>query len=177
MNIILCGLPASGKSRIGTIIAKKLCWEFIDTDLLIEKTYHNHTSEPLNCRQIYKKEGSEVFRALEKEVITSLKSKNQCVIALGGGSLLLEENRVHLRDMGILIYLKASLRFIWKNLKARGLPSFLEKELPEEHFKKIAIERIFFYEACSKFHILVEAIAEETAALEILNKLDKKIDG
>lgn len=92
MNITLCGLPMSGKSTIGMLIAEKLNRKFIDTDRLIENTYNLTKNKKYTCRQIYFLEGEKVFRRLEDHQISSLKNTKNSIIAIGGGSLLNPDN-------------------------------------------------------------------------------------
>lgn len=72
MNIILCGLPKSGKTTIGKHFAENMKWDFIDTDILIEKAYARSTHKKHTCRQIYFEEGEAFFRNIESLIIGSL---------------------------------------------------------------------------------------------------------
>src|SRR5262245_26508820 len=72
-NIILCGLPASGKSTIGKMVAEAMEREFIDTDQLIEAAYTAKTGKQATCRQICHNHGEKYFRQLEDQQIAALK--------------------------------------------------------------------------------------------------------
>lgn len=65
MNIIICGMPASGKTTIGKKAAEKIAWDFIDTDQLIESVYASQTGRACSCNQIYMKEGEVFFATLK----------------------------------------------------------------------------------------------------------------
>ena len=81
-NLVLLGMMGVGKTTIGKIVAKKQGLEFVDTDINIEKKCSMKISE------IFKKKGEKFFRIEEeKEVLKSL-TKNNCVIALGGGAFV-----------------------------------------------------------------------------------------
>ena len=97
--IILCGLPMSGKTTIGKLLAEKLNWDFLDTDQMIEKAYYQETKQNLTCREIFKKKGEGFFRSLEKEQITTLANYKNVIVALGGGSLIDEENRKFVKSL------------------------------------------------------------------------------
>ena len=93
-NIVLIGMPGSGKSTIGKVAAKKLHKEWIDTDKLIAETYGAPAGEIIN------KAGIEKFREIESNIIKSIHTKNNCIISTGGGAVLDEENVTHLKMNG-----------------------------------------------------------------------------
>ena len=93
MNLILCGLPMSGKTTVGKLLAQHLKWDFIDTDRCLEKAYEQQSGEFLSCREIYKKLGEGPFRVLEQERLAALAVNGSSVIALGGGCLKEPQNR------------------------------------------------------------------------------------
>lgn len=92
-NLILCGLKNAGKTTFGKKLSELLDKPFIDTDRLLG-----------NPRELYLHLGEKAFRKKEKEIIQDLQVDNH-IIALGGGALLLEENRRHLRTLGTIVYI------------------------------------------------------------------------
>lgn len=116
-NIVLIGMPGAGKSTIGVILAKVLGYQFIDTDLLIQK------KERRLLKDIISEEGLEKFIQIENEVNTSLKLKHS-VIATGGSVIYGKEAMEHLRQIGTVVYLKLTYRTISKrlgNIRQRGV--------------------------------------------------------
>ena len=107
MHLFLCGFKNSGKSTLGKLLADHLGKCFLDTDSLLEKAYCKKYHEKLNSSQIYEKKGEAFFRDLEKEVIEGLSEYEDCVVALGGGSILEKDNVETLKKMGSFIYLNA----------------------------------------------------------------------
>ncbi len=107
-NIILIGMPGSGKSTVGVILAKILGYDFIDTDLLIQKRQKARLSE------IIEKEGSAGFLAVENEVCRTLIA-DHCVIATGGSVIYGAEAMQNLKSLGKIVYLEVS----YKNLEQR----------------------------------------------------------
>lgn len=103
MNIVLVGMPGSGKTIIGKAIADSLNRTFIDTDAEIEKK-HN-----LSPAEILKKHGEEYFRALETEVVKTIAKTSRAVIATGGGVPLKEENRRALMQNSYICFLERPL--------------------------------------------------------------------
>ncbi len=102
-NIVLIGMPGSGKSTVGAVLAKKLGREFIDTDALIAEK----AKQPIP--EIFAGQGEGAFRDMETQVIASLADRMGLVIATGGGAILREENRKHLRHNGRLYFLDRPL--------------------------------------------------------------------
>lgn len=98
-NIVLTGMPTSGKTAIGKLIAEKTGREFADTDELIVK------EEGREIKEIFSAEGEEYFRNRESEIIRRLSSRKGLVIATGGGSILRGENVCLLKSNGIICLL------------------------------------------------------------------------
>lgn len=117
MNITLIGMPGSGKSTIGVLLAKRLGMEFVDTDLLIQKR------EKRRLPEIIAREGIDRFLEIENEVNASLQVENT-IIAPGGSAVYGREAMEHFREISTVVYLKVSLRELKKrlgDLKARGV--------------------------------------------------------
>ena len=124
-NITLIGMPGVGKSTIGVVLAKVLGYQFLDSDLLIQK------QERRRLREIIEEEGYMGFKEIENRVNASI-DVNHTVIATGGSVVYCEEAMNHLRSIGTVVYLKLSLDSLAKrlgNLQCRGV---LLKDLYEE---------------------------------------------
>lgn len=171
MNMILCGLPASGKTTLGKMLAEKLDWNFIDTDRLLEKAYAEKTGSTLSCRQIYSREGEIQFRLLERQQIVSLQGAHKSVIAVGGGSLIDKENTKLLQSLGFIIYLQVPLSVLWDRLCQKEVPAFLDTKDPENGFYAMANKRIPLYENAAHATIATKDLSEE----EILKALLKEV--
>ena len=99
-NIVLIGMPGSGKTTIGKALAQLLGRKFIDTDDEIVRKAHK------SIPQIFEEGGEEAFRKIENEVISELSKNTGCVIATGGGCVLKEENLVPLRQNSLIYWLR-----------------------------------------------------------------------
>jgi len=116
-NIVLIGMPAAGKSTIGVILAKVLGFSFLDTDLLIQE------QEKCLLKDIISKDGLEGFIAIENQVNQAINAENS-VIATGGSVIYGEEAMEHLREIGIVVYIKLGYETIndrLGNIKQRGV--------------------------------------------------------
>ena len=116
-NIILTGMPASGKSTIGVVLAKVLGYDFLDTDILIQKTEHARLEE------IIEEKGIEGFLEAECNVCLKL-DVSESVIATGGSVVYREKAMRHLKDIGTIVYLKTgaeALKSRLSDMKQRGV--------------------------------------------------------
>ena len=98
-NIVLIGMPSSGKTTIGKYVAQKLDRPFYDTDDLIEEKMGKHPSV------IIREQGEAVFREIESQIIKEASKLSGAVIATGGGAVLKEENRNNLHKNGIVWFI------------------------------------------------------------------------
>lgn len=105
-NVVLIGMPGSGKSTIGRAVAKELNREFVDTDEEIEKA--TKTDIPT----LFRKKGEEYFRKLESEVIRDVCKGTRKVIATGGGAVKDIKNRYPMRSNGKIFYIDRALELL-----------------------------------------------------------------
>lgn len=173
MNIILCGLPKCGKTTLGQLLAKRLGWDFLDTDQLVEKEFASKKGKHLSAREIYRQEGERFFRLMEKQQIASLKEIKNTTLSVGGGSLSDPENLQILQQIGDLYYLKASPEYLWKRIEGRGIPVYLDPKRPEQAFYELAQRRIPRYEQAANTIIEVEHRSKE----EIVDQIRKTRHG
>lgn len=116
-NITLVGMPASGKSTVGVLLAKRLGYEFVDSDLLIQK------QEKRLLKEIIAEDGLEGFMRIENQVNSEIDTEN-AVIAPGGSVIYYPEAMEHLGSIGMVVYLKLSYEDLKKrlgNLVDRGV--------------------------------------------------------
>ena len=102
-NIVLIGMPASGKSTVGKILAKTLGRRVIDTDKLIAERAGK------DIPTIFREDGEAKFRELEAEVIREVASETGVIIATGGGAVLRSENTDALRENGRIYFIDRPL--------------------------------------------------------------------
>ena len=161
-NLVLIGMPASGKSTVGVILAKVIGYDFIDTDLLIQK------AEKKRLKQIIAERGVDGFLEVENRVNASVEA-DHCVIATGGSAVYGEEAMRHFKKIGHIMYLKVefeTLRKRLRNIKERGVA------LKEgQTLRDLYDERVLLYEKYA------DTIIEEQGDVEdVIVKILKIID-
>lgn len=116
-NIILIGMPGSGKSTIGVLLAKMMGYGFVDTDLLIQHF------EGKKLYEILRDKGNDYFSETENKILSGIQARHT-VIATGGSAVFGKEAMEHLSSIGRVVYLRVSLRELKrrvKNFSTRGI--------------------------------------------------------
>lgn len=158
-NIVLIGMPASGKSTIGVILAKTLGVGFYDTDLLIQQR------EQRLLQQIIDTDGIEHFLDAERDAIVSLDCEN-AVIATGGSAVFRDEAMQKLKRDGTVIFLDVSLETVkhrLSNIKTRGVAASKDKRIDD-----IFYERLPFYQKYADIILPLEGRSSEEAVGDII---------
>ena len=117
-SIILIGMPAAGKSTVGVILAKLIGYDFVDTDLLIQK------SEGKRLEEIIRERGVDGFIKVEEAVCCGYVPEIPTVIATGGSVVYGAKAMQHFREMGTLVYLDLGFEELQKrlhNIQQRGV--------------------------------------------------------
>ena len=164
-NIIFIGMPASGKSTVGVVVAKRLGYDFVDTDLLIQK------QEGRLLKDIIADVGNEAFLEIENQVNRDL-MVNNAVISPGGSVIYCEEAMLHFKQIGMIVYLKTSYEDIYNrisNAKNRGVVLREGQTL-----KELYDERVTLFEKYADYTISEDGLElEETidTVLELFEKI------
>ena len=146
--VYLAGFMGSGKSTIGPILANTLGWEFYDLDRVIENRLDKKVVE------IFEQHGEDFFREKETEILTELSLKQNCIISLGGGTIINDTNLNIIKKTGKIVYLYTSPEFIYDRLRHKRDRPIFKKENSEEvtreefltKIKKLMAERKPYYE-------------------------------
>ena len=144
-NIILIGMPASGKSTVGVLLAKCLGYRFLDCDLLIQET------EGKLLHDIIEQKGAKGFLEIENRICASINA-DRTVISTGGSAIYGAEGMAHLKMLGRVLYLKIDYDTLVKRLgdySHRGVVSpnggtlhelFLERTALYEKYADITVD-------------------------------------
>lgn len=164
MNIILCGMPMSGKSFFGKKIAAHLKCLFIDTDVEIEKI----AEKP--CREIVFEEGEKTFRKYETEVLKRLQTSLNSVIAIGGGALCQTENVSLLQGLGIIIYLQTdSYQLLKRLMEKKEVPSYIDPKKPLDSFLELIQKRTPIFESLSDKIVNTTGLSEDEIVWQVIS--------
>ena len=143
--IALVGLPGSGKTTVGRQLARRLQLPFVDSDHEIEVR--------IGCsiREFFEREGEARFRDIEAEVLDSLTQAPAKVLSTGGGAVLREANRQHLRERGRAVYLKSTPEELFRRLKHDSNRPLLQVADPLLKLKNLFAERDPLYREVAHF--------------------------
>lgn len=143
-DLILIGLPASGKTTVGRQLARRLDMPFFDCDEAIEAAAGCSVSD------IFARYGESYFRQLEHRTLETLCRKESCVIATGGGAVLREDNRLLLRCSGTVFWLDRPLSDIMSTDFQTGRPLLTAGR---KALDRLAAERRALYAAYAHYRI------------------------
>ena len=143
-DLILIGLPASGKTTVGRQLARRLDMPFFDCDEAIE------AAADCSVSAIFARYGESYFRQLEHRTLEELCRKEGCVIATGGGAVLREDNRLLLQRSGTVFWLDRPLSDIMSTDFQTGRPLLTAGR---KALERLAAERRALYAACAHYRI------------------------
>ena len=167
-NVTLIGMPGSGKSTVGVVLAKVLGYHFVDSDLVIQE----QTGKLLH--ELITEYGDEGFLEIENKVNAGLQVERS-VIATGGSVVYCRQAMSHLKEIGTVVYLKVSLSTLEKrlgNLKRRGV--ILKKG---QTLKDLYEERVPLYEKYADVVVDEKGRDLEECLQLLLEKLDTEVEG
>ena len=142
IHIFLIGFMGSGKTSLGRLLARKLKFEFLDTDLLIED------QEKSSIQEIFNTKGESYFRQKEKEALLHLCEKSQpTIFSTGGGMPIFYDNISVMKENGIVIFLNVPVGMLYFRLKNDvKRPLLAEKENLYDYIETTLNERIPVYQ-------------------------------
>lgn len=165
-NILLIGMPGSGKSTVGIILAKMLNLQFVDTDLLIQKR------EKQTLQDIVNDYGHMALRKIEEEVLLSIDVETH-IIATGGSAAYSDPAMNHLKKNSFTLFLHADLPTLTSritNYENRGLA-----KRDDQTFQDLFEERYALYLKYADITIESSGKSQESVCEEISLKLVNKL--
>lgn len=157
-NIVLIGMPGSGKSTVGIILAKMISKDFVDTDLLIQ------LAEQRTLQEIVDTDGHMELRRIEEQILLDVNHKNH-VIATGGSAAYSEKAMLHLKKDGIIVFLNADLNCLRsriENYETRGLA-----KRADQTFQELFDERQQLYTRYADLTVDCSQLSQEQVCLNI----------
>lgn len=164
-NIVLIGMPGSGKSTVGVILAKMTSRDFVDTDVLIQ------THEGRSLQDIVDTEGHLVLRQIEERILLDLQCREH-VVATGGSAAYSHRAMEHLKRRGVVVFLDAdlpTLRARVRDFSKRGLA-----KRPEQTFEDLFHERFVLYTRYADLTITCAGLTQEEVCAEIIDALERR---
>ena len=166
-NVTLTGMMGVGKSTVGKILAKRLNYNFVDIDKLIE------IKENSSINLIFKNKSESYFRKIEKDITLTELKKDKLVISLGGGAFLNSNVRISIKKLSTSFWLDVPINELIKRLKRSKQRPLLFKKNLQETVKKIYFERKKIYNE-SDYRIKCDSLVSRDIANKILNFYGKK---
>jgi shikimate kinase len=168
-SIFLVGYRGTGKSTVARLVAGRLAWDSIDADDEIER----HADKSI--ADIFAEQGEPAFRSIEASVIAKLAARRRVVIALGGGAVLLAENRSAIRGKGPVIWLTASVDTIESRIAADATTPHRRPNLTASggraEIEALLAQREPRYRECATLIVATDGKTSAEVADEILGKL------
>lgn len=162
-NVILTGFMGCGKSSLGIKLSYRLKMPLIDTDKQIER------EQGCTISEIFEKYGEEHFRQLETEALKKIKNqKGSCIISVGGGLPMREENRAILKDLGMVVYLRIRPETVYERLKDDTTRPLLQGENPQEKIRRLMESREEAYKEGADFIIDADDLETEPLLQKIV---------
>ena len=162
-NLIFIGMPAVGKSTVGIVVAKRLGMQFIDTDLLIQEQ-----EKKLLC-EIIAEVGDDGFIEIENRVNADVDAEN-AVISPGGSVIYCEEAMKHFKEIGTVVYLKASYRTIKERIRSPKKRGVVLRE--GQTFRDLYEERTKLFEQYADLTICEDGCQIEETIDSVLTQIE-----
>lgn len=166
-NIVLIGMPGSGKSTVGVILAKIVGKRFLDTDLLIQYM------EKKSLQDIIDESGPMALREVEERVLMGIRCRNH-IIATGGSAAYSEPAMDHLTVNGTIVFLHATLSTLKSrihNYETRGLA-----KRPDQSFRDLFDERLALYEKYADITIESSHLTQDQVSDAVADQLRETLE-
>ena len=161
-NLVLIGMPGSGKSTVGVVLAKQTARDFIDTDVIIQ------TSEGRSLQDIVDRDGFMALRRIEEEMLRGISLRNH-VIATGGSAVYSEAAMTHLKSDGIVVFLDADLPTLKARIHDFGTRGLAKS--PGQSLDDLYKERLPLYRKYADLVVKCWKLTHEEVSARIIEEL------
>lgn len=134
-TVVLVGMMGSGKTAVGTALARRLGCPFLDSDAEIE------AAAAMKIAEIFERDGEAFFRKKESQVLQRLLKEERCVLSAGGGAYLSERNRQMIHDFGVAVWLRADVDLLWSRVRHKTTRPLLLTDNPRATLERLCRER------------------------------------
>ncbi|MCB6414324.1 shikimate kinase [Faecalimonas umbilicata] len=164
-NIIFIGMPSAGKSTIGVVAAKRMGYEFVDTDLLIQK------QENRLLKDIIAEKGIDGFLAIEDSVNASVEAEH-AIISPGGSAIYCKNAMKHFKEIGTVVYLRVSFQTISERIGDARQRGVVLKE--GQTLKDLYDERTALFEKYADITICEDGLTLAQTIDKVLEALESR---
>ena len=172
-TLALCGFMGCGKTTVGKEAARQLGWRFLDLDDFINER------EGMTISEIFSKYGESGFRQRENRALQEILSTEDAVLALGGGTVLFQNNIAVLHRSGArIVLLDAPLPVLQRRLRRDTQRPLLQRPDRETFINQLFAQRMPLYRAASDAVVRITGVPEKTAALlvELVRSPDRALE-
>lgn len=162
-NLIFIGMPAVGKSTVGVVVAKRLGKRFVDVDLVIQE------KEKKLLREIIADVGEDGFLKVENRVNAGIEAENS-VISPGGSVVYCEEAMRHYKEIGTVVYLKASYQTIKRRIRNPKKRGVVLRE--GQTLRDLYNERVPYFEKYADITVCEDGCRIEETIENVLNAVE-----
>lgn len=134
-TVVLVGMMGSGKTAVGTTLARLLDVPFLDSDAEIEVAADRTIAE------IFDRDGEAFFRKKETMVLTRLLENERCILSTGGGAYMSECNQAIVSQKGVAVWLRADLEILWSRVKNKNTRPLLRTADPKKTLQDLCVKR------------------------------------
>lgn len=134
-TVVLVGMMGSGKTAVGTTLARILDVPFLDSDAEIERAANYSIAE------IFERDGEAFFRDKETQVLTRLLEDHNGILSTGGGAYMSDRNRQLISEMGVAVWLRADLELLWSRVRHKNTRPLLRTDDPKKTLSDLCQKR------------------------------------
>ena len=138
-TVVLVGMMGSGKTAVGSALARILDVPFLDSDTEIVAAAN------MSIAEIFDRDGEPFFRDKETQVITRLLETERGILSTGGGAFLSELNRQMITERGVSVWLRADLKVLWNRVKHKDTRPLLRTADPYATLRALYEARVPVY--------------------------------
>jgi len=166
-SIVLIGMMGAGKSAVGRCLQWRTGFAQFDTDEMVRSKFGMPISE------IFSTHSEDKFREAETEALRNLSPDQGAIIVTGGGIVLREENVDLLKRFGVVVWLEADEKTLFKRASRTGARPLLESKNPRKAFTQMLRARLPLYAKIADIRIDTSELTDEEVAVAIVSKFKK----
>ncbi len=172
MLISVAGFDRDDKKAVGGALARRLGVPFEQLNSLMEQRYYSKYFERFGYLRVMEELGLTNFQAMERQLLVELTRQAPLVITLGNATLMHEDTRHTLRDIGLVVYLEVDPGALFNRLRADGKPRFLEESESTGSIDTLYTQRKYVYDRVCDILVNVTSSEPDDSAAKIIEMLE-----